>query len=106
MIKTNKQTFIENQATSRKNREERARIEEDKIILKLKIEKCEAENKRLCQLIEQAQSLVASIKDTFRKQESQAQIDELVNSLGRSESVFDYANRISKNGTKSKERSL
>lgn len=106
MIKTNKQTFIENQATSRKNREERARIEEDKIILKLKIEKCEAENKRLCQLIEQAQGLIANIKDTHRKQETQAQIDELVNGLWRNESVFDYADRISKNSTKSKERSL
>ncbi len=106
MIKANKQTFLDNQIIAKKNREERARIEDDKIILKLKIDKIEAEYKRFCELIEQAQSLIANIKDTHRKQETQAQIDRIVDSLGHNESLFDYADRITQSRNKSKERSL
>lgn len=106
LVKTNKQTFIDNQVTAKKYREELARVQEERTLLKFKTEKLEAENKRLCQLVEQAQGLIANIKDTHRKQETQAQIDELVNGLWRNESVFDYADRISKKSTKSKERSL
>ena len=96
LVKTNKQTFLDNQIIARKNREENARIQEERSLLKLKIEKLEAEYARLRHLTEQAQVLIAGVKDTIRKQETEAQIDKLVNSLGRNESLFDYSERISK----------
>lgn len=106
LVKTNQQTFLENQIIARKNREENARVQEERNILKLKIEKIKAEYECFQQLIEQAQNLITEIKDINRKQKTQVQIDELVNNLGRNESIFDYADRISQKSNKSKERTL